>query len=47
MTMVIFFHTSEESCEGGHGIPSREEEVGPSSSKRDRSMTMAIFLLLK
>ena len=44
MTMVIFFHTSVESCEGGHGISSREEEVWPSSSKRERSMTMAIFL---
>ena len=28
----------------GHGIPSREEGVWPSSSKRERSMTMAIFL---
>jgi hypothetical protein len=28
MTMVIFFHTSVESCEGGHGISSREEGSG-------------------
>ena len=45
MAKVIFFHTSVKSCEGGHGIPSREEGVWPSSYKRERSMTMAIFLL--
>ena len=44
MTIVIFFHTSVESCGGDHGISSREEGVWPSSSKRERSMTMAIFL---
>jgi hypothetical protein len=44
MTMVIFFHTTVESCEGGHGTASREEEAWPSSSKREGSMTMAIFL---
>jgi len=33
MTMVIFFHTSVESCGGDHGISSREEGVWPSSSK--------------
>ena len=43
MTMVIFFHTSVERCGRDHGI-SREEGVWPSSSKRERSMTMAIFL---
>jgi len=42
--MVIFFHTSVESCGGDYGISSREEGVWPSSSKRERSMTMAIFL---
>ena len=47
MTLVIFFHTSVESCEGGHDISSREEEIWPSSAKRERSMTMAIFLLLR
>ena len=44
MTIVNFFHTSAESFEGGHGISSREEEVWPSSSKTEGSMTMAIFL---
>ena len=44
MTMVIFFHTSVESCEDGHGISSREEGVWPSSSTQERSMTMVIFL---
>ena len=44
MTTVIFFHTSVESREGGHGISSREEEVWPSSSKRERGMSMAIFI---
>ena len=44
MTMVILFHTAVESCGGAHGISSREDGVGPSSSKRERSMTMAIFL---
>jgi hypothetical protein len=47
MTMVICFHTSAESCEGGRGISSREEEVWYSSSKRERRMTMAIFLVLR
>ena len=28
--MVIFLHTSMQSCGGGHGISSREEEVCPS-----------------
>ena len=32
MTMVIFFPYSVESCEGGHGISSREEEVCSSYS---------------
>ena len=32
---------------GGHGRSSIEEEVWPSSSKRERSMTMAIFVLLR
>jgi len=41
MTMVIFFHTSVESCGGDHGISSREEGVWHS---RERSMTMAVFL---
>jgi hypothetical protein len=44
MTMVIFFHTSVQSCGGYHGMSSEEEGVWPSSSKRERSMTMAIFL---
>ena len=44
MTVVIFFHTSVESCEGGHGTSSSEEEVWPSYSRGERSMTMAIFL---
>ena len=47
MTLVIFFHTSVESCVGDHGISSREEGVWPSSSKTERSMTMAISLLLR
>jgi hypothetical protein len=34
MTMVIFFHTSVESCGGGHGISSQRRGVWPSSSKR-------------
>ena len=42
--MVIFFLSSVESCGGGLGISSREEEVWPSSSKSEGSMTMAIFL---
>jgi hypothetical protein len=42
--MVIFFLFSVESCGGGQGISSREEEVWPCSSKRERRMTMAIFL---
>jgi hypothetical protein len=42
--MVLFFLSSVESCEGGHGISSREEEVWHSNSQRERSMTMAIFL---
>ena len=32
MTMVIFFHSSVESCGGDNSISSREE-VGPSSPK--------------
>ena len=44
MTMVILFHTSEESCGGDHDISSREEGAWSSSSKRQRSMTMAICL---
>ena len=43
MTMVIFFHTSVESCGRGHGISSREEEVCPSSPKTEEVMTMVIF----
>jgi len=34
-TMVIFFHTSVESCGGDHGISSREEGVLPSSRKKE------------
>ena len=45
MTMVIFLHPSVESCGGGHGASSREEEVCPSSRKKERRTTMAIFLL--
>ena len=33
MTMVIFFHTSVESCYGGHGMSAREEAVCSSSSE--------------
>ena len=44
MTIVIFFHTSVESCGGDHGISSGEEGVWPAKSKREGSMTMAIFL---
>ena len=44
MTMVIFFLSSVESCGGGNGISSKEEEVCPSSLKKEGSMTMAIFL---
>ena len=44
ITMVIFLHSSVESCGGGHGISSREDEVWPSSPKKERSRTMAIFL---
>ena len=40
MTMVIFFHTSVESSGGDHGMSSKEEGDWPSSSKRERSMTM-------
>ena len=47
MTMGIFFHTSVESCEGGHGTSSREVEFWASSSKRERSMAMAIVLVLR
>ena len=42
--MVIFFLASVESCEDDYGISSREEEVWPSSPKKERSRTMAIFL---
>ena len=42
--MVIFFRSSVERCEGGHGRSSREEEVLPSSSKSEGSLTMAILL---
>jgi len=42
--MIIFFLSSIESCGGGHGISSREEEVCPSSPKNERSMTMVIFI---
>ena len=34
---------SLESCGGGHGISSREEEVCPSSPKKEGVMTMVIF----
>ena len=45
LTMAIFIPYIVKSCEGGHGISSREEGVWPSSSKRERSITMAILLL--
>ena len=35
MTMVIFFNSSIESCGGGHGISSREEEVCSSYSNEE------------
>jgi hypothetical protein len=41
--MVIFFLSSVESCEGSHGISSREEGDCPSSPKKERRMTMLIF----
>ena len=44
MTMVIFVHSSIESCGGGHGIYSKEEEVCPSSPKKEVSMAIANFL---
>ena len=44
MTMVIFFHTSVESCGGDHGYLLDKEEVCPSSPTGARSMTMATFL---
>ena len=44
MTIVIFFHTSVESCGGDHDIYSKEEGVWTSSYNRERSTTMAIFL---
>ena len=44
MTVVIFFHTSVESCGDGHGISSREEEVCPSGPKKEGLMTMASCL---
>ena len=40
MTMVIFFHTSVESCGGYHGMSSKEEGDWSSNSKRERSMTI-------
>ena len=43
--MVIFFLSSVESCGSGHGISSREEEVWPSSPKKEGVMTMVIFCL--
>ena len=44
MTMVTFVLSSVKSCEGGHGLSLHLlEKVWPSSSKRVRSMTMAIF----
>ena len=43
MTMVIFFHTSVESCGGDHGISSTEEGVCPSSPKKEGVMTMVIY----
>ena len=43
VTIVNFVLSSVESCEGGNGISSREEEVCPSSPQKERSMTMAIF----
>ena len=45
MAMVIFFHTSVESCRDGYGRSSREEGVGPSSPKKESVMTMVIFFL--
>ena len=36
MAMVIFFLSSVESCEGGHGISSKEEAVCHSSPKKAR-----------
>ena len=38
--MVIFCPSSVESYGGDHGIYSREEEVCPSGSKRERSLTI-------
>ena len=43
MTMVIFFHTSVESCGGDQAYLLMKEEVCPSSPKDARSMTMVIF----
>ena len=40
MTMVIFFLSSVESYGFAHGMSSKEEGVWPSSSKRERSMTI-------
>ena len=45
MTIVIFLCSSVESCEGGHGISAREEEVCASSLHTERSIAMANFLL--
>ena len=45
MTMVTFLHTSVESCGGGHGISSKEEEVWHSSAKKETVETMVIFFL--
>ena len=42
MAMVIFFLASVESFD--HVISSRDEGVWPSSSKRESSTTMAMFL---
>ena len=44
MTLATFLPSSVESCGGDHGISSREEEVWPWSPKKEKSMTMAIFL---
>ena len=44
MTLVILFLSPVKSCGGGHGISSKEEEVCPSSPKKERSMAMVIFL---
>ena len=42
--MAIFLPSLVQSCGGGHGISSREEEVCSSYPKKKRRLTVAIFL---